>query len=105
VISPLIGRDGFQEADIQGITLPITKHSELVRNVNEIPRAMQEAFYIATTGRPGPVLVDIPRDVLQQTGKWYWKDKVVLRGYKPYTTGVRREEVAKAAALIAQPDA
>ena len=69
VISPLIGRDGFQEADIQGITIPITKHNELVRDVNEIPRAMQEAFYIATTGRPGPVLVDIPRDVLQQTGK------------------------------------
>jgi acetolactate synthase-1/2/3 large subunit len=72
VISALIGRDGFQEADIQGITIPITKHNELVRDVNRIPGAMQEAFYIATTGRPGPVLVDIPRDVLQQRGKFYW---------------------------------
>ena len=85
VISALIGRDGFQEADIQGITIPITKHNELVRNVNEIPRAMQEAFHIATTGRPGPVLVDIPRDVLQHTGKFYWPDKVQLRGYRPNT--------------------
>ena len=100
VISPLIGRDGFQEADIQGITIPITKHSELVRDVNEIPRAMQEAFYIATTGRPGPVLVDIPRDVLQQTGNWYWKDKVTLRGYKPSLNGVDAEQVARAADLI-----
>jgi len=104
VISALIGRDGFQEADIQGITIPITKHNELVRNVNEIPRAMQEAFYIATTGRPGPVLVDIPRDVLQHTGKFYWQDKVQLRGYKPYTNGVDREEVAKAAELIEQAE-
>jgi acetolactate synthase-1/2/3 large subunit len=100
VISPLIGRDGFQEADIQGITIPITKHNELVRNVNEIPRAMQEAFYIATTGRPGPVLVDIPRDVLQQVGKWYWKDKVQLRGYRPSLNGVDPNELAKAAELI-----
>ncbi|TMB99963.1 MAG: acetolactate synthase large subunit, partial [Chloroflexi bacterium] len=100
VISALIGRDGFQEADIQGITIPITKHNELVRDVNEIPRAMQEAFYIATTGRPGPVLVDIPRDVLQHKGKFYWKDKVQLRGYRPYANGVDAEEVARAAELI-----
>jgi acetolactate synthase-1/2/3 large subunit len=99
VISALIGRDGFQEADIQGITIPITKHSELVRDVNQIPRAMQEAFYIATTGRPGPVLVDIPRDVLQQTGPFYWADKVELRGYKPRLSP-DPNEVAKAAELI-----
>src|SRR3990172_6775392 len=85
VIKALIGRDGFQEADIAGITIPITKHNELVLDVNEIPRAMQEAFYIATTGRPGPVLVDIPRDVLQQRGEFYWKDRVQLRGYRPFS--------------------
>ncbi len=99
VITALIGRDGFQEADIQGITIPITKHNELVLDVNEIPRAMQEAFYIATTGRPGPVLIDIPRDVFQQRGKFYWKDKVELRGYKPHFTP-DPNEVAKAAELI-----
>jgi len=104
VISALIGRDGFQEADIQGITIPITKHSELVMNVNEIPRAMQEAFYIATTGRPGPVLVDIPRDVLQKTGPFYWKDKVSLRGYRPNGTKPDMEQIAKAADLIDQAE-
>ncbi|MDO8615973.1 MAG: biosynthetic-type acetolactate synthase large subunit [Dehalococcoidia bacterium] len=101
VISALIGRDGFQEADIQGITIPITKHSELVRDVNEIPRAMQEAFFIATTGRPGPVLVDIPRDVLQQKGEFYWRDKVELRGYKPFSQA-DPNEIARAAELIEQ---
>ncbi len=101
VISALLGRDGFQEADIQGITIPITKHSELVLDVNEIPRAMQEAFHIATTGRPGPVLVDIPRDVLQKTGPFYWADKVELRGYKPRLTP-DPNEVAKAVELIQQ---
>ncbi len=100
VISALIGRDGFQEADIQGITIPITKHNELVRDVNRIPAAMQEAFYIATTGRPGPVLVDIPRDVLQQKGTFRWADRVQLRGYKPSSNGLDPEELAKAAELI-----
>jgi acetolactate synthase-1/2/3 large subunit len=104
VISALIGRDGFQEADIQGITIPITKHNELVRDVNRIPGAMQEAFYIATTGRPGPVLVDIPRDVLQQQGKFYWADKVQLRGYKPGVNNLDPEELAKAAELIQESE-
>jgi|FLYL01.1.fsa_nt_gi acetolactate synthase-1/2/3 large subunit len=100
VISALIGRDGFQEADIQGITIPITKHNELVRDVNRIPGAMQEAFYIAQTGRPGPVLVDIPRDVLQQVGTWYWAEKVNLRGYRPNDNGPDPDEVLKAVDLI-----
>ncbi|HSP54382.1 MAG TPA: biosynthetic-type acetolactate synthase large subunit [Dehalococcoidia bacterium] len=104
VISALIGRDGFQEADIQGITIPITKHNELVRDVNRIPAAMQEAFYIATTGRPGPVLVDIPRDVLQQIAPFYWSDKVQLRGYKPSTNGLSPEELALAAELIQESE-
>jgi acetolactate synthase-1/2/3 large subunit len=100
VITALIGRDGFQEADIAGITIPITKHNEMVLDVNEIPRAMQEAFYIATTGRPGPVLVDIPRDVLQHKGRFTWRDKVALRGYRPNGTHLDPNEVQKAADLI-----
>jgi acetolactate synthase I/II/III large subunit len=100
VIRPLIGRDGFQEADIQGITIPITKHNELVLNVDDIPRAMQQAFYIATTGRPGPVLVDIPRDTLQQKGKFYWSDRVSLRGYRPNGHTPDAVEIEKAARLI-----
>ncbi len=99
VITALLGRDGFQEADIQGITIPITKHNELVLDVNDIPRVMQEAFYIATTGRPGPVLIDIPRDVFQRRGRFYWQDKVDLRGYRP-PLAPDAEEVAKAAELI-----
>jgi acetolactate synthase I/II/III large subunit len=104
VISALIGRDGFQEADIAGITIPITKHNELVTDVDRIPAAMQEAFYIATTGRPGPVLVDIPRDILQQKGKFYWADKVQLRGYRPNGTFVDGNELQKAIDLIQQAE-
>jgi thiamine pyrophosphate-dependent acetolactate synthase large subunit-like protein len=99
VITALLGRDGFQEADITGITIPITKYNNLVLNVAEIPRVMREAFYIATTGRPGPVLVDIPRDVLQQRAEFVWPEKVELRGYRPriYPDPA---EVTKAAELI-----
>ena len=69
VVSWLIGRDGFQEADITGITIPITKHNTLVLNVEDIASSIREAFHIATTGRPGPVLVDIPRDIQQQDSR------------------------------------
>ena len=62
-ITPMLGKDAFQEADVTGITYPVVKHSYLVKNANDIPRVMQEAFYIATTGRPGPVLIDLPKDV------------------------------------------
>ena len=103
VIKALLGRDGFQEADITGITIPITKHNALVLDVNEIPQVIREAFYIATTGRPGPVLVDIPRDVFQQKGEFYWPEKVELRGYRPRLYP-DPEEVAKAAELIAQSE-
>src|SRR6202035_5869669 len=72
VAQPLIGTDGFQEADICGITLPITKHNFLVTDPAEIPRAIAEAFHLASTGRPGPVLVDIPKDVLQNTAPFVW---------------------------------
>ncbi len=103
VIRALLGRDGFQEADITGITIPITKHNELVLDVNEIPRAIRQAFYIATTGRPGPVLVDIPRDVLQQRAEFQWPERVELRGYRPRLYP-DPSEVAKAADLIAQSE-
>ena len=104
VIRALIGRDGFQEADIQGITIPITKHNELVLDVDDIPRAMQQAFHIATTGRPGPVLIDIPRDTLQQKGEFYWSDKVQLRGYRQNNFAPDPNEIQKAADLIAQAE-
>ena len=87
VTSPLIGTDAFQEADITGITLPITKHNELVTNVERIPAAIAEAFHVATTGRPGPVLIDVPKDVQQATGPWRladgeWPPPMDLPGYR-----------------------
>ncbi|HXG36449.1 MAG TPA: biosynthetic-type acetolactate synthase large subunit [Dehalococcoidia bacterium] len=99
VITGLLGRDGFQEADITGITIPITKHNALVLDVREIPRVIREAFYIARSGRPGPVLVDIPRDVQQQRAEFVWPDRIALRGYRPQISP-DPEEVAKAADLI-----
>jgi acetolactate synthase-1/2/3 large subunit len=101
VITALLGRDGFQEADITGITIPITKHSYLVMDAAEIPKVMREAFHIAATGRPGPVLVDIPRDILQQKAEFVWPERVELKGYRPrlYPDSA---EVAKAVELIAE---
>jgi len=101
VITALLGRDGFQEADITGITIPIVKHSYLVLDPAEIPRVMREAFHIASTGRPGPVLVDIPRDILQQKAPFVWPEKVELKGYRPRLYP-DKAEVAKAAELIAE---
>ena len=80
---PMIGRGAFQETDVFGLTLPIVKNSYLVMNVEDIPRIIKEAFYIASTGRPGPVLIDIPKDVQQSTCKPVFPDKVHLRGYNP----------------------
>jgi acetolactate synthase I/II/III large subunit len=99
VSRPLIGTDAFQEADITGITMPITKHNWLVTDPQEIPRVMKEAFYIARTGRPGPVLVDIPKDVLQAQLEWDgYPETVDIPGYHP---PVREEPRLKdAAALI-----
>ncbi|MBO8164427.1 MAG: biosynthetic-type acetolactate synthase large subunit [Brevibacillus sp.] len=79
----LIGTDAFQEANITGITLPITKHNYFVRDVRDLPRIVKEAFYIATTGRPGPVLIDIPKDVSNQKAPFYYPDRVEIRGYQP----------------------
>jgi acetolactate synthase I/II/III large subunit len=80
-ITPMLGKDAFQEADVTGITYPVVKHSYLVRNVNDIPRVMKEAFYIATSGRPGPVLVDLPKDVTSAKCTAPFVDTVNLPGY------------------------
>ncbi len=99
VVSWLLGRDGFQEADITGITIPITKHNALVLDVEDIAPAIAEAFHIASTGRPGPVLIDIPRDVQQAMCEFSYPEKVELAGYQPTISG-HPQQVKKAAALI-----
>ena len=96
----LIGTDAFQEADISGITMPITKHNFLVRDGDDIPRVMAEAFHIARSGRPGPVLVDIPKDVLQGKCTFSWPPRIELPGYKPNTKPHSRQ-IREAAKLIA----
>jgi acetolactate synthase I/II/III large subunit len=83
VPSAAIGTDAFQEADIRGITMPITKHNYLVTDPSQIPRVIAEAFHIASTGRPGPVLVDIAKDALQAATTFDWPASVDLRGYRP----------------------
>src|SRR5690348_16929179 len=79
----MIGKGGFQETDFFGLTLPVVKHSYLVTDINEIPRVIKEAFYIATSGRPGPVIVDIPKNVQQAETQPVWPREVNLRGYNP----------------------
>ena len=96
----LIGTDAFQEADISGITMPITKHNFLVRSGDDIPRVLAEAFHIAASGRPGAVLVDIPKDVLQAQCTFSWPPKMDLPGYKPNTKPHNRQ-IREAAKLIA----
>ncbi|NLI61227.1 MAG: biosynthetic-type acetolactate synthase large subunit [Clostridiales bacterium] len=83
----MIGRDVFQEADITGATEPFTKHSYLVKDVKDIPRIFKEAFYLASTGRPGPVLIDIPKDVAMDTLFFEYPSQINLRGYKPTYEG------------------
>jgi acetolactate synthase-1/2/3 large subunit len=100
VPTPAIGTDAFQEADIGGITMPITKHNFLVKSVDEIPRTVAEAFHLASTGRPGPVLVDLPKDVLQAEGLFNWPPTMDLPGYRP-TTRPHGKQVREAARLIA----
>ncbi|MBI4260831.1 MAG: biosynthetic-type acetolactate synthase large subunit, partial [Actinobacteria bacterium] len=99
VPTAVVGNDAFQEADITGITIPVTKHNYLVTEAEDLPRVIQEAFHIATTGRPGPVLVDIPKDVLLQDLAWRWPERVDLPGYRPTTRGNPRQ-VREAVALI-----
>jgi len=99
VPTPVVGNDAFQEADITGITMPVTKHNMLVTDPGEVAEAIREAFHIARTGRPGPVLVDLPKDVLVNETTWKWPDGVNLPGYKPTTKGNVRQ-IAEAAKLI-----
>ncbi len=80
---PMIGKDAFQEADIVGITTPITKYNFQVKRASDIPKTVKTAFYIATTGRPGPVLVDLPKDVQTETAEMEFTDNIEIRGYKP----------------------
>ncbi|GLH96084.1 acetolactate synthase large subunit [Phytohabitans aurantiacus] len=96
---PAIGTDAFQEADIQGITLPITKHNYLVTTPEEIPRILAEAFHLASTGRPGPVLVDIPKDVLQAMTTFTWPPTLELPGYRP-TLHPHGKQIREAARLM-----
>jgi acetolactate synthase-1/2/3 large subunit len=100
VARPAIGTDAFQEADIQGITLPITKHNFLIQTPEEIPEVMAEAFHLASTGRPGPVLVDIPKDVLQAQTMFAWPPTLDLPGYRP-TLHPHGKQIREAARLIA----
>ncbi|WP_367881476.1 biosynthetic-type acetolactate synthase large subunit [uncultured Megasphaera sp.] len=95
----LIGRDSFQEADISGITSPITKNNYLVKNAASIPRVLKEAFYIASTGRPGPVLIDIAKDALEAEIYFQYPDKVHLPGYVVETTG-QAYDIDRAVAMI-----
>ena len=101
VPSAAIGTDAFQEADIRGITMPFTKHNYLITDPAEIPRAIAEAFHIATTGRPGPVLVDIAKDALQKETVFNWPASVSLKGYQP-TVQPNAQSISDAAALITQ---
>jgi acetolactate synthase-1/2/3 large subunit len=99
VARELLGKDGFQEADITGITMPITKHNYLVMRAEDIAPAIAEAAYIATTGRPGPVHVDIPKDVFLEEAEFEWPAEVSIRGYRPSSRG-NPAQVKRAAELI-----
>ncbi|MDF2555596.1 MAG: acetolactate synthase large subunit, partial [Microbacterium sp.] len=100
VAESLIGTDGFQEADIVGITMPITKHSYLVTDPADIPRTIAEAFHIASTGRPGPVLVDIAKSAMQSRTTFSWPQDVQLPGYHPVTKP-HSKQIKEAARLLA----
>jgi acetolactate synthase-1/2/3 large subunit len=99
VATKLIGNDAFQEADIVGITRPITKHNYLVKDVRDLARTIKEAFYLATTGRPGPVLVDLPKDVMAQKAPFEYPKSVSLRSYNPIIEG-NSKQIKKAAEVI-----
>jgi acetolactate synthase-1/2/3 large subunit len=99
VPTPLIGNDAFQEADIVGMTRSITKHNYLVKDVKDLARIIKQAFYIARTGRPGPVLIDLPKDVQIAATRFSYPETVELRGYKPTYSGNVRQ-VEKAAKMI-----
>ena len=99
VARPFIGKDAFQEVDITGITQPITKHNYLVLDADSLARTVKEAFYLARSGRPGPVLVDVPRDVFIEEAEFHYPSKINLPGYKPTLQG-HPAQIKKAAKLI-----
>ena len=99
VPTPMIGNDAFQEADITGITLPITKHNYLIKNINDLPWVVKEAFYIASTGRPGPVLIDLPKDITTEEFEFEYPKRVYLRGYHP-DIAIDHDLVKRAASMI-----
>src|SRR3989338_8250499 len=99
VATHLIGNDAFQEADVIGCTRPIVKHSYLVKDVTQLARIIKEAFYITSTGRPGPVLIDLPVDVTRATTDFVYPEKVEIRGYHPPLAG-EPENIEKAAEMI-----
>jgi acetolactate synthase-1/2/3 large subunit len=101
VASTAIGTDAFQECDTTGITMPVTKHNWLITDAQDIPRVVKEAFHVATTGRPGPVLIDVPKDISNAQMEWYWPETVDLPGYKPTTRGHPRQ-IREAAKLIGE---
>jgi len=103
VARPFIGKDAFQEIDITGITLPITKHNYVVMSAGDMAATIKEAFHIATTGRPGPVLIDIPRDVFVEETEFQYPAKVDLPGYKPVLRG-HSAQIKKAARMVNQAD-
>src|SRR5512136_1045796 len=96
---PVIGKDAFQEVDITGITLPITKHNYLVMAAADLARVIKEAFYLATTGRPGPILIDIPVDVFTEKAEFHYPTKVDLPGYNPNLLG-HPSQIKKAAQAV-----
>ena len=100
VSTSLIGNDAFQEADNVGISRPCTKHNVLVKDVNDLARTIKEAFYIATTGRPGPVLVDIPKDVTTNKAEFKYPEKVSLRGYNPTYEGNKHQTKQAAEEIV-----
>ena len=101
----VIGTDAFQECDTVGITMPVTKHNWLVTDAQDIPRIVREAFHVATTGRPGPVLVDVPKDIANQEMEWEWPEAVDMPGYKPNKKGHAKQikEAARLMASVRQP--
>ncbi|HUL85904.1 MAG TPA: acetolactate synthase large subunit [Actinomycetota bacterium] len=101
VPTPVVGNDAFQEADITGITMPITKHNFLVKDPALISETVHEAFHIASTGRPGPVLIDLPKDVLLAQTEWSWPDRIDLPGYRPTTKGNQRQIVEAVKLILA----
>ncbi len=98
-ISPMLGKDAFQEADVTGITYPVVKHSYLIKDAADIPRIIREAFYVATTGRPGPVLIDVPKDIGQGPCDAPFSDEVDLPGYAIASRG-GADQIAEAARLL-----